>query len=276
MSYFDFRKQIADSRERSVCYLLSAIFEKMLRTLWVILVAVFVSATAGFCVLMVAIFSSKSPLIDSLNRWWARSLLGAAGIDLHREGMEKIDPTKRYVLISNHYSYFDIPCILVAVPQPIRFMAKASLFKIPIFGWALGRAGFIPVDRKNRRTAVKSFDLAAERIRKGNTIVIFPEEGRSRARQMRPFQRGAFLLAIKAQMPMMPIAVDGTFDVFRVGAKRVTPGKVTVRVGEMVDCANTKLRDKERLAIDSRAQIEEMLGVFGTSESRRAELEAEG
>ena len=74
-------------------------------------------------------------------------------------------------------------------------MAKKSLFSIPIFGWAIGRAGFIPIDRKNRRTAVKSFDLAVERIRKGNTIVIFPEEGRSRELAMRPFQRGAFLLA---------------------------------------------------------------------------------
>ena len=247
----------------------------MLRSLWTALVAVFASATAGMAVLIVATFSTKSPLIDSLNRWWARSILWAAGIDLHREGMEKIDPQKRYVLVSNHYSYFDIPCILVAVPQPIRFMAKASLFKIPIFGWALGRAGFIPIDRKNRRTAVKSFDLAAERIRKGNTIVIFPEEGRSRYREMRPFQRGAFLLAIKAQMPMMPIAVDGTFDIFRVGAKRITPGKVTVKAGEMIDCAGTMLRDKERLATDSRAQIETMIGVFGVSESRRSELGAE-
>jgi len=245
----------------------------MLRTLWTALVALVVSASAGFAVMMVSLFSNRSPLIDTINRWWARSLLRAAGIDLHTEGLEKIDPQKRYVLVSNHYSYFDIPCILAAVPQPIRFMAKASLFKIPIFGWALGRAGFIPVDRKNRRKAVKSFDLAAERIRRGNTIVIFPEEGRSRERQMRPFQRGAFLLAIKAQMPMMPIAVDGTYDVFRVGAKRITPAKVTVKVGEMIDCSNATLRDKERFATESRAQIEQMIGVFGTSESRRAELE---
>ena len=200
----------------------------MLRTLWTAFVAVVVSASAGFFVMVVSLFSNRSPLIDTINRWWARTLLRAAGVDLHTEGMEKIDPAKRYVLVSNHYSYFDIPCILATVPQPIRFMAKASLFKIPIFGWALGRAGFIPVDRKNRRNAVKSFDLAAERIRRGNTIVIFPEEGRSRERQMRPFQRGAFLLAIKAQMPMMPIAVDGTYDVFRVGAKRITPAKATV------------------------------------------------
>jgi len=248
----------------------------MFRSLWVAFVAVFLSIAAGSAVIAVSLLSSASPLIDSISRWWARSILHAAGIDLHTEGMEKIDPQKRYVLVSNHYSYFDIPCILVAVPQPIRFMAKASLFKIPIFGWALGRAGFIPVDRKNRRNAVKSFDLAAERIRKGNTIVIFPEEGRTRHREMRPFQRGAFLLAIKAQMPIMPIAVDGTFDVYRVGAKRITPGKVTVKAGEMIDCTSATLRDKERLATEARVQIQQLIGVFGTSESRRPDLEAQG
>src|SRR3954453_302968 len=237
----------------------------MLRTIWTVLVAIAVSATAGSGVMLVSMVSSESPLIDSLTRWWARTILRAAGVDLHTEGMEKVDPQKRYVLVSNHYSYFDIPCILVAVPQPIRFMAKASLFKIPIFGWALGRAGFIPIDRKNRRTAVKSFDLAAERIRKGNTIVVFPEEGRSRNREMRPFQRGGFLLALKSELPILPMAIDGTYAVFRVGAKRITPATVTLKVGEPIATAGRSVREKEQLAQQSRKQIETMLGVFGTS-----------
>lgn len=239
---------------------------RMLRTLWVALVAVAVTLPCAIAEMIVATFSSSSPWVDRINRIWARSLVAAAGIRLRADGLEKIGPNQRYILVSNHYSYFDIPCILAIVPQPIRFMAKVSLFKIPFFGWALARAGFIPIDRKNRRTAVKSFDLAAERIRKGNTIVVFPEEGRSRNPQMRPFQRGAFLLAIKAEVALMPIAVDGTYNVFRVGAKRITPADVTIRVGERIDCTGATLRDKERLATESRAQIEQMLGVFGTSE----------
>jgi 1-acyl-sn-glycerol-3-phosphate acyltransferase len=243
----------------------------MLRTIWVAFVAVAVTLPIATAVLIVATFSTSSTWIDKLTRLWARSLVRAAGIRLRGDGMEKIDPALRYILVSNHYSYFDIPCILAIVPQPIRFMAKASLFKIPFFGWALRRAGFIPIDRKNRRTAVKSFDLAAERIRKGNAIVIFPEEGRSRTIEMRPFQRGAFLLAIKAQMPMMPIAIDGTWNVFRVGAKRITPADVSVRVGEMIDCKGCTLRDKERLADESRRQIQRMLfGVQQPGESSGA------
>jgi 1-acyl-sn-glycerol-3-phosphate acyltransferase len=185
--------------------------------------------------------------------------MASAGIELRTEGVEKIDPAQRYVLVSNHSSYFDITAVFLAIPQPIRFMAKISLFKIPIFGWSIGRAGFIPIDRKNRRTAVKSFDLAAQRIRKGNTIVVFPEEGRSRQRAMRPFQRGGFLLALRSELPIMPIAIDGTFDVFPAGASRIKPGVVTVRVGTPLPTAGLTVRDKDRLLEESRAQISRML-----------------
>ena len=235
----------------------------MLRLIWLAIVAVAVTIPIATATLFIAAFRSTSPLIDRLIRRWAGALVWAAGIDLRTENLETIDLEKRYVLVSNHYSYLDIPCILTAIPQPIRFMAKISLFKIPIFGWALNRAGFIPIDRKNRRTAVKSFDLAADRIRKGNTIVIFPEEGRSRERTMRPFQRGAFLLALKSEQPIIPIALDGTYDIFPAVRWRVTPGTVTLKVGTPITTAGVSVRDKERLAEESRAQIQKML--FGDS-----------
>src|SRR5438477_295886 len=204
-------------------------------------------------------FSSATPTLDKLIRLWARLLVRAAGIDLHSENVERIDPAKRYVLVGNHHSYFDIPCVFAAIPQPIRFMAKVSLFKIPIFGWSIARAGFIPIDRKNRRTAVKSFDLAVQRIRKGNSVVVFPEEGRSRERAMRPFQRGGFLLALRSELPILPVAIDGTFDIFPVGAKRITPGPVTIRVGTPIPTAGLTVRDKDRLLEESREQILRLL-----------------
>ena len=237
----------------------------MLRTIWAVAFGVIVTIPFASAVMFVAFVRSNAAIIDSLIRVWARLLVRAAGIDLRTERMETVDRKQRYILVANHYSYFDIPVIIAAVPQPIRFMAKVSLFKIPIFGWALGRAGFIPIDRKNRRTAVKSFDLAAERIRKGNTIVVFPEEGRSRNREMRPFQRGGFLLALKSELPILPLAIDGTYDVYRVGARRITPGVVTIKVGDPIATAGRSVREKEQLAEQSRSQIEKMLNVYGTS-----------
>jgi 1-acyl-sn-glycerol-3-phosphate acyltransferase len=231
----------------------------MLRTIWAIIVAVVVTIPSATTVLIIAAVSSASPFIEPVIRLWARLVLWGAGVEIRAEGVETIDRGKRYILIANHHSYFDIPCIFAAIPQPIRFMAKKSLFSIPIFGWALARAGFIPIDRKNRRTAVKSFDLAVERIRKGNTIVIFPEEGRSREVAMRPFQRGAFLLAIRSELPILPIAIDGTYEVLRVGAKRITPGVVTIRVGTPITTAGVSVRAKGTLLEQSRGQIEGML-----------------
>ena len=232
----------------------------MARVLWLAVVAFFTTIPLSSMVVLVAVFRSTSPLIDWIARVWARGLVRAAGIDLHVENVERIDPSKRYILVANHYSYLDIPCLLAAIPQPIRFMAKASLFKIPIFGWSIARAGFIPIDRKNRRTAVKSFDMAADRIRKGNTIVVFPEEGRSKFREMKPFQRGAFLLAIKAQKTIVPIAIDSTFDIWPVGSFwRIKPGRVTLRVGTPIETAKLSVRDKDRILNATRDQVQEML-----------------
>src|SRR5438105_12233142 len=231
----------------------------MLRTLWTGFIAVLVTIPLALATLAVAVIRSNARLIDRIIRLWARSIVRGAGIDLRTEGTEIVDRKQRYIIIANHHSYFDIPCIFAAIPQPIRFMAKVSLFKIPIFGWAIGRAGFIPIDRKNRRTAVKSFDLAVERIRKGNTVVVFPEEGRSRERTMRPFQRGGFLLALRSELPILPLAFDGTYDVHRAGAKWITPGPVTIRVGTPIPTAGLTVRDKDRLLEESREQILRLL-----------------
>ena len=237
----------------------------MLRTVWVAFVALLVTLPCAMATMIVSLFHSSNRLIDGIIRFWARTIVRAAGITLRAENAELIDRDKRYILIANHYSYFDIPCIFAAIPQPIRFMAKVSLFKIPIFGWALAKSGFIPIDRKNRRTAVKSFDLAGERIRKGNTIVIFPEEGRTRERNMREFQRGAFLLAIKSGLPIVPMAIDGTYDVFPATRWSIRPGPVTLRITPPIETEGLSVRDKDALLTESRARIHKLL--FGTEET---------
>jgi len=242
----------------------------MLRTIWAGFAAVMVTIPLALATLAVAAVRSNAHAIDHITRLWARLIVSAAGIDLRAEGTETIDRKQRYIIIANHYSYFDIPCIFAAIPQPIRFMAKISLFKIPIFGWAIGRAGFIPIDRKNRRTAVKSFELAVQRIRKGNTVVVFPEEGRSRERTMRQFQRGGFLLALRSGLPILPVAIVGTYDVFSAHAKRVTPGPVTVKVGTPIPTEGLTVREKDRLLTESREQILAMLNLPPAASAPRA------
>jgi 1-acyl-sn-glycerol-3-phosphate acyltransferase len=232
----------------------------MLRMLSFAVVAIVLTIPFSLLTMVMAMIRPTWTWIDPVIRFWARMLVRAAGIDLHVENGDRIDPARRYIFVANHYSYLDIPCIVAAIPQPIRFMAKVSLFKIPIFGWALARTGFIPIDRKNRRTAVKSFEMAAERIRRGNTIMIFPEEGRSRERAMRPFQRGAFLLALKSEKTIVPMAIDNTFDVWPAGDFwRIRPGRVTIRVGTPIETAGVTVRQKDRLLTEAREQIQAML-----------------
>jgi len=231
----------------------------VLRTIWTGFVATVVTIPLASLTMLIAMIRSNARAIDSVIRLWASLIIKAAGIRLRTENTEIVDRKQRYILIENHYSYVDIPCIFVAISQPIRFMAKISLFKIPIFGWAIGRAGFIPIDRKNRKTAVKSFEKAVDRIRKGNTVVVFPEEGRSRERAMRPFQRGGFLLALRSGLPILPVAIDGTFDIYSARARWVKPGPVTIKVGTPISTEGLTVRDKDRLLEESRAQISRML-----------------
>ena len=231
----------------------------MLRTLWLGLVVVVATGVIAPTVTVVALLRSNSPAIDRLIRFWARAIVRTSGITLRAENVDRLDPDRRYVLVANHHSYLDIPSLFVAFPHSIRFMAKASLFRIPVFGRAIKQAGFIPVDRKNRRQAIRSFDLAADRIRKGNTVVIFPEEARSREWTMKPFQRGAFLLAIKGGLPIVPVAICGTFDALPATRLTLRPGPVTIRVGEPIETTGLAVSAKESLMEESRAAIEAML-----------------
>jgi 1-acyl-sn-glycerol-3-phosphate acyltransferase len=231
----------------------------MLRTIWITLVALVATLINSPIVIASAFVHPNSPMTDRAIRRWARAIVNAAGVDLRVEHPERIDPDGKYIFVANHHSYLDIPCLLSAIPQQVRFMAKASLFNVPIFGWGLRAAGFIPIDRRDRSKALKSFDLAGDRIRKGNSIVIFPEAGRSSERDMKPFQRGAFLLAIRSQLPIVPVAIDGTWDVLPATRITTRPGIVTIRFAPPVDTGTLPVSAKDSLMESTRAQINSML-----------------
>ncbi|MEO8216680.1 MAG: lysophospholipid acyltransferase family protein [Acidobacteriota bacterium] len=232
----------------------------MIRTIYVVLIAVPVTIVYASITLVVSLIRPGARLAEAAIRAWAGALVRAAGIDLSIEHEDRLDWNSNYIYVANHTSYFDIPVLQSGLRQPIRFLAKKSLFQIPLFGSALKAAGFIPIDRKNRRTAVQSFDQAAERIRRGKSIVVFPEEGRSSSREMKPFQRGAFLLAIKSGVPLVPIAIRGTFELLAVGSRKVRPGPVRIIIGEPIDVSEYSVRQKEALANETRSRIEAMLG----------------
>lgn len=239
----------------------------MFRSLLVIIVAIVATLIFAPLTTFFALLMPRRHGVEWAMKGWGRWIVWAAGIDAVAEGLEKLDPNGQYVLVANHHSYLDIPCLLATIPISVRFMAKASLFQVPIFGWGLQSAGFIPIDRKDRSKAKAAFSLAVERIKRGNSIAIFPEEGRSKDRWMRPFQRGAFLLAIKSELPIVPMAIDGTFEVLPVGQIRIKPGRVTVRIGDPFETKDLAVRAKKEVMDRTRQSIGVLL--YGSEEAYR-------
>jgi 1-acyl-sn-glycerol-3-phosphate acyltransferase len=193
-------------------------------------------------------------------RVWARSLLGIAGVRVKVEGLEKLTPGASYVFASNHLSYMDTPVILAHIPADFRFMAKDGLFKIPLLGTHLGQAGHIPVPRGNPRAAVKTMSLAADTIRARNiSLLIFPEGGRSHDAILQPFKDGGAYIAIKAGVPLVPLAISGTHEILAMHSATFHRGQVTLRIGDPIPTTGMTLHDRKSLTETARQAVVVML-----------------
>ncbi len=193
-------------------------------------------------------------------RLWARGVLLGGFVRLRSEGRERVPRAEPVVFMANHESWLDIPALLAAIPVQVRFLAKKSLFKWPFFGWAISSMGFIPVDRKNRREAVRSFEDAAARIRAGRSVLIFPEETRSTDGNLLPFQRGGFLIALKAGIPIVPVGLEGPARCLPKHNYLIRPGTITVRFGDPIPTAGRGVTDKGELMDAVRVEMERLRG----------------
>ena len=210
-------------------------------------------------------------------RLWSILLLRASllRVEVRREGA--LDPGASYVFLANHQSLFDIPALLATVPNQVRMMAKRSLFRVPIFGWALSAGGFIPIDRGgDRSTARQSFSSAIAHIRGGTSILLFPEGTRALTDTLLPFQRGGFLLALKSGLPIVPVGIRGTRAVQRKGVWTIRPGPVVVTYGAPIDCATYGVRRVRELTEEVRRQVAEMAGLALPVEEGPASSQAPG
>ena len=182
--------------------------------------------------------------------WTSRVRLGVNGIDNFKPGVP-------YVLCVNHQSHMDIPIILAALPIQFRFAAKKQLFRYPFLGWHLRRSGHVPIDRENPHAAVKSLREAAEKMRQGTPVVIFPEGGRGLPDgEMLRFKGGAVRLALEADVPILPVTIRGAHRVWPAGRTIPRPAKVeityhplfTVKQGPGEETRVCARRESDRLA----------------------------
>ena len=182
-----------------------------------------------------------------VTRGWSRVLLWGTGARLERRYEEALDPKGCYIFMANHQSLLDIPAATLSLPGQFRFLAKRSLFRIPIFGWAMSAAGFVPVDRDRRERATETFAGALGVLRQGTSLLIFPEETRSCDGQLREFQRGGFLMALKQGLSIVPVGIHGTLQVRRKGSLWTRSGTVKVGVGRPIKAADYGLKRKQEL-----------------------------
>jgi 1-acyl-sn-glycerol-3-phosphate acyltransferase len=166
-------------------------------------------------------------------RTWARSLCWAAGAKVLVHGAEHVADGAGTVYASNHVSWYDVFAIASVLPH-YTFVAKAELRRIPIFGWGAEGAGVVFLARQNRKSAFEAYELVAQKIRTGLSVVVFPEGTRGRDYALRPFKKGPFVLAIAAGAPVVPIVVYGAREVMHKGSFRVTAATVHVHLLEPV------------------------------------------
>lgn len=207
----------------------------MVRSIWTILVAVAATVFFGLPATIGCLVFRNGNATTVLGGMWSRVILRAAGIRIRYLGLENRDLQLPCVFIANHQSMVDIWALLPVLPRGTRFVAKESLFRIPVLGWAIRAAGFVPIDRSNLGKAMKSLEKAGARIRAGSSVILFPEGTRSRDGQLRPFKKGAFHLALQARVPVVPVTIQGSFSRLRPSTLWITPGTVTVHFGDLID-----------------------------------------
>jgi len=203
--------------------------------------------------ILVSPFDRKGKITHYLSKYFGGGILLIAGVKVETEGLEKLNSSDNYIFISNHLSYFDIPILMKAIPNNVRFIYKDSLTKIPILGWGMYLGKYIPINRDNVREAMKSLKKAAERIQNGISVVIFPEGTRSMDGSPGEFKRGMFVMADEAKVPLVPTTVIGSNSIMPRGKFEIKSGNVKVVFSSPIEYRKDKnlLEEIRKEIVDS-------------------------
>lgn len=220
---------------------------RTLATMLTILVLTPVLATMVIVASLLGVKPRPGGLLQRAPRWWAQGLLAAAGVEVVLHDEERMRTGEPRIFVSNHVSWFDVLALASSLPS-YSFVAKAELFRIPLFGRGALAVGTIPIERDNRKQAFESYRVAAERIRAGASVVVYPEGTRGKSYALRAFKKGPFVLAVAAGVPVVPTIVHGSIEVLPRNSLRLHRGRtIHVHFLEPVNTAGLRYDDRDRL-----------------------------
>jgi 1-acyl-sn-glycerol-3-phosphate acyltransferase len=222
-----------------------------------------ITAVCGSLSLFVSLFDKRGLVQHRIARVWARALVWCSGSSLEIRGAENLRRHPVAVYAANHTSYMDTPVIFASLPFQFRILAKKELWPMAFIGWYLARSGQIPIDTVNTHSTLSSLGVGVKALRAGMPLFVFPEGGRTSTGEMQPFLAGAAYLAIRAQVPLIPIALSGVYDLLPIHTRHFYPGPLTLTVGEPISTAGLTPRHTDELTARLRGAIESMLAPAG-------------
>jgi 1-acyl-sn-glycerol-3-phosphate acyltransferase len=216
----------------------------------------FWTASCGTLSLLVSLFEKSGRIEHRIARIWARGSVLISGARLAVHGGENFRKHAVAVYASNHTSYMDTPVVFATLPFQFRILAKKELWTLPFIGWHLNRSGQIPIDTVNTHTTLSSLGAGVRALRAGMPLFVFPEGARTPTGDLQNFLSGAAFLAIRAQVPLVPIALSGVYDLLPIHTRHFYPCAITLTAGEPISTTGMTIRQADELTVRLRAAIE--------------------
>ena len=216
------------------------------------------TVACGSVSLFFSLFEKTGRVQHWIARLWASGLIWGCGCSVTIHGRENFLKNPVAVYASNHTSYMDTPVIFASLPFQFRILAKKELWPIAFIGWYLDRSGQIPIDTRNPRASLSSLAGGVKALRSGMPLFVFPEGGRTPDGELQTFLSGAAFLAIRAQVPLVPLALTGVYDLLPIHTRHLYPGPLTLRVGEPIQTTGMTVRQTDELTERLRTAIDAM------------------
>lgn len=227
----------------------------MLYTLYMWALIAGATLAFGSALLLLIPMARRGPLYKLIVHGWAKVIVAGSRVRVTVIGIERLDPVEPYVFMANHQSYFDVISLVARLDHPVRFVAKKELMFIPVFGWCMWASGHVVINRSRHDDAVASLRKAAQKVRSGTPILVFPEGTRSGDHHLGPFKKGGFMLALEAGVPLVPVSISGSSPMMPKGRYTFSRSDVSIVIGDPILTEGLTQADRDQLIERTRKAI---------------------